>query len=395
MNRTSDNWLAWLAWLAALTLGPVCASDHDQGLLGLRSGFWGAPDFWEGKTDYRIFPQAKGVVRAIMLFARFPDAQVEESSKDLFERLVPEGQAFFKKASYGTMTLTVDVRHRWIPMQYPSTSGRYDCHQWATHKAYIAEVVGKADKDIDYRKYDIVYIVGSKNKGTPDSPTWCAHPGTGIKAGAAEVRHAVTFGNDVRNPDWGWQTLAHETGHVLGLPDLYSFARPARRYKDIHKHVGFWDLMGFQAPGCEYLAWQKYKLGWLSDRNIIVVQKGRTMALVTPIDEPGGVKAMVVPVQPEGGKEAYVVEVRSRDRPPKMRYGVLCYKVSLARGTGEGPIEVLPARPDDGDPELERRFVTLYHALYSQGPVLTDAAQSIKIEIEGREGRAYRISVTR
>jgi M6 family metalloprotease-like protein len=390
-SRCGRTWFTVLLIVAALAFSQTSLQAGDRTFLGLSLGSSNPPAFWEGPTDNRLFPRPKGVVKAIMLFARFPDAELEEPTEDLFKRLVPEGQAFFKRASYGAMTLAVDVRHRWIPMDHASTSGRYDCHQWATHKTYIAEVVRKTAAEVDYSKYQIVYIVGSKNKGTPDSPTWLASRGTGVQAGRAEVLHAVTFGNDIRNPNWGWQTLAHETGHVFGLPDLYSYRPPTRRYKDYHRHVGFWDLMGFQAPGCEYLAWHKYKLGWLSDENVTVATKS-TSTVLTPIDEVRGVKAVVVPI---GKKEAYVVEVRSRDGPLKSRYGVLCYRVSLTLGTGEGPIQIIPAKPDDGDPELEKRFVTLYHALFFDGPVVIDATHGIKLEIYGREDRGYRIGVAR
>jgi M6 family metalloprotease-like protein len=386
--------LVALAVVATLAATEAAAQTREGGFLGLTAGSANAPIFWEGRTNYRLFVRPKGVVRAVMLFARFPDAEAEaeESTQDLFNRLVPEGVAFFERASYGEMTLRVDARHRWVPMDEPSTSARYDGSKWETHKAYIAEVVGKTGKDVDFSKYEIVYIVGSKNRGTPKSPTWRAWPGDGVRAGAAEVRHAVTFGNDARNANWGWQTLAHETGHVFGLPDLYSFTPGPGPYKNLHKHVGFWDLMSWQAAGSEYLAWHKYKLGWLSDRNFVVAKTGPRSGLVTPIDEKEGVKAVVVPVR---NAEAYVVEVRSRDGKPGSETGVLCYKVSLSLGTGEGPIQVIPARPDDGTPELEKKFVTLYNALHFQGTVLEDAGRRVKIEILGREGRAYRIGVTR
>jgi M6 family metalloprotease-like protein len=384
--------LVALAVAAALAATPAAAQTRKSGFLGLTAGSGDAPDFWEGRTNYRLFLRPKGVVRAVMLFARFPDAEVEEATPDLYGRLVPGGVAFFHRASYGELTLTVDAHHRWVSMDDASTSARYDGSKWETHKAYIAEVVRKTARDVDFGKYEIVYIVGSKNKGTPKSPTWRAWPGAGVRTGAAEVRHAVTFGNDIRGADWGWQTLAHETGHVFGLPDLYSFTPGSGRYKDIQRHVGFWDLMGWQAAGSEYLAWHKYKLGWLSDRSFVVAKKGPRTALVTPIDENGGVKAVVVPVR---DADAYVVEVRSTDGQPGSETGVLCYKVSLSLGSGEGPIQVIPARPDDGKRELEKRFITLYNALYFQGPVLEDAGRRVKIEILRREGRAYRVAVTR
>jgi hypothetical protein len=51
---------------------------------------------------------------------------------------------------------------------------------WDTHKAYIAEVVLKTGTDCEYNKYEIVYIVGAKDKGRPNSPTWLALPGAGL-----------------------------------------------------------------------------------------------------------------------------------------------------------------------------------------------------------------------
>jgi M6 family metalloprotease-like protein len=370
----------------------AAAQTREGSFLGLTAGSAAVPDFWEGRTNYRLLLRPKGVIRAVMLFARFPDAEADESTRDLDNRLVPEAVAYFNRVSYGEMTLAVDVRHRWIAMDKASTSGEYDTSKWGPHKAYIAEVVRKAGKDVDFRKYDIVYIVGSKNRGTPKSPTWLARPGDGIRAGTAEIRHAVTFGNDCRNPNWGWQTLAHETGHVFGLPDLYNHKLDTPRSQDHQRHVGCWDPMGCQQTGSEYLAWHKYKLGWLSDQNVLIARKTSRTGLVTPIDEKGGIKAVVVPIN---DVEAYVVEVRSRDAKPGTETGVLCYKVSLSVANGQGPIQVIPSRPDDDNRELKRKFITLYNALYFKGPVIVDADRRIKIEILGREGRAYRIGVTR
>jgi hypothetical protein len=89
------------------------------------------------------------------------------------------------------------------------------------------------------------------------------------------------------------------------------------------------------------------------------------------------------------------VIVRSRDGQPAPETGVLCYKVSLSLANGKGPIQVIPARPDDGKAELEKKYLTLYNALYFEGTVVDDADRRVKIEILGREGRAYRIGVTR
>jgi hypothetical protein len=115
------GWLVVLAVVATLAPPEAAAQTRGASFLGLTGGFGDEPEFWEGRTNYRLFLRPRGVVKAVMLFARFPDAESEESTQDLYQRLVPEGAAFFRRASYGQMTLTVDARHRWISMAEAST----------------------------------------------------------------------------------------------------------------------------------------------------------------------------------------------------------------------------------------------------------------------------------
>jgi len=55
----------------------------------------------EGKTNFKIALRPIGTIRAVMLFAKFPDSTREETTKGLYERLAPEGIAFMERASYG------------------------------------------------------------------------------------------------------------------------------------------------------------------------------------------------------------------------------------------------------------------------------------------------------
>lgn len=375
---------ALLALLGAISFGPAGA----QGLLGLVGTHKGGP--WEGKTDYNLAVRPVGRVRAIMIFAKFTDAKIEENPRDLYNRLAPEGIAFFSRASYGKLTLQIDVLPHWIPMDHPSTWPDYNNRAFESHKNHIEEAVRKAAKEIDFTPYDIVYVVDSQGPGFALSPTFGAAEGDGIIIRRKEIRHAVTFGNDMRSDHWGWQTLCHETGHVFGLPDLYSF-QPSKVYKEGVRYVGFWDLMSFQAVGSEYLAWQKRKLEWLTDEDFVIVRSGSADAVIAPIYEKEGKKAIVLPISQT---EAYVAEVRSLDGKPESELGVLLYRVSLA-AEREGFIRVIPAAPDDNDPVKERRFVTLYNALYHDGVVLNDKEARLRIEITGRDGKAFRLHVTR
>jgi hypothetical protein len=171
------------------------------------------------------------------------------------------------------------------------------------------------------------------------------------------------------------------------LPDLYLFGVPAKPYKNIHASVGFWDLMGFQAVGSPYLAWQQRKLTWLNEKDFAVIARGskpRTLwirPLVSGIKS--GVAAASIPISET---EAIACEVRPRD--PKdtnpANTGLLVYRVSLKTETGHGPITVLPAAPDDLPPAQERTFITLYNALYTAPATIELKQEGITIQWIGR-----------
>lgn len=88
-------------------------------------------------------------------------------------------------------------------------------------------------------------------------------------------------------------------------------------------------------------------------------------------------------------------QAKHQNANPQGECGVLVYRVDLKRPAGRGPIEVLPAAPDSGDKELEKSHITLYHALYHSGTVISDASANLHIEIIGREGKGFQFRVAR
>jgi hypothetical protein len=150
--------------------------------------------------------------------------------------------------------------------------------------------------------------------------------------------------------------------------------------------------MSYQAIGQEYFAWHKRKLEWLNDDDFWIAAPGDSVVTVAPIYEKKGVRGLVVPINT---CEAYVMEVRARDANPQSECGVLVYYVDLKRPSGHGPIKVLPAAQDSGDPDLERTYITLYNALHSSGTVINDSSAHLKVEIVGRDGKGYKFRVSR
>jgi M6 family metalloprotease-like protein len=364
------------------------AAQEGLGLVEAETIFLG-----EGSTNRELHPKATGTLKAIMLFASFPDGEEDKSMQELHKILVPRAVEFFKKSSYGRFQLRVDTHFKWYPMRGPSTEPGYDCSRQDSHRDYVAEVVAAADAEIDFSPYNLVYVVANKSEGTFNSPTINAGGGMGIRADGYEMRHAVTFGNDIRGKDWGWQTLVHETGHVLGLPDLYSYEPRKRAYKNLHRFTGSWDPMGFQSHALHYLAWHKYKLAWLDEKHFEIVKEGQKTVELSHIETDHGVKALVLPIS---DSEAYVAEVRHLSEEQKQR-GVLIYKVSIETRSGHGPIRVMPSTPDDDEqhPQLARRYIALYDALYFAGTHFEDEEAGVRVDVRTRAGTGFQVHVTR
>ncbi len=362
-----------------------------QELLGLKAP---APIFLgEGPTDPALHPPSTGTLKAVMLFARFPDGEEDLAMQELHQLLVPQAAEFFESASYGKLKLEVTPRFQWYAMKGSSTDPSYDCSKHDTHMGYVQEVVAAADEAVDFSDYELIYVVANKAPGTFNSPTFNAHGGDGLRADGHEIRHAVTFGNDVRGKDWGWQTLVHETGHVLGLPDLYSYDPSQGVYKNIHRHTGSWDPMGFQCHSRHYLAWHKRKLGWLDDEHFEVVTNGSRSVDLSHIESGSGTTALVLPISQT---EAYVAEVRHLSEKHQ-EPGVLIYKVSVAAHSGRGPIQVLPAKADDDEanPEMAKRYIAHYDALYRAGSTFEDEQAGVQIQVRTGESGGFRLEVTR
>ena len=350
-------------------------------------------DLSEGPTDYSWNLPAAGTVDAVMIFLEFSDAlHGTESTTDLYDLLVPNAQQWFTEVSYGKMSLNVTPVNTWYTMPSPSTDyGMDDGVSSAEQRAYISDAIAISDADVDYSQYQIVYFVSSNAPAIANSPTFLAHPETGFIVDGAELRLAVTFGHDIRVelPNYGSNVLIHETGHILGLPDLYSFEG-----FPYHRFVGQWDPMGSLHPGRHMLAWHKQKLGWLDASQILCLADEQVEATIAPLETAGGLKAIVIPTGPS---TAYVLEVR---RPigkdgSLCDQGVLIYTVDANAVSGFGPIQVIPAHGDDA---LANECGRFYDAPFDLGPgevaLYEDPAVPLTIELVGTSDGSYDVRVT-
>ncbi|MEO3763359.1 M6 family metalloprotease domain-containing protein [Streptomyces sp. B8F3] len=212
------------------------------------------------------YPRPRKTLDAVMVYLSFPDSEPLTSPDELTGDHFPATAEFFERASYGQFRLRVDARKRWIRM--PSDSLTYGiARDWdpTARSRFLNDAVSAADRKVDFGDYDVVYLVADPDApGVDSDATKVVNFETPMRADGTDLHRIVTV-FEQHPPDRN--VLAHETGHVFDLPDLYH--RPVDGRADWDTHVGDWDLMGSQfglAP--DPFGWHKWKLGWLGDDQV-------------------------------------------------------------------------------------------------------------------------------
>ena len=311
-------------------------------------------------------------------------------------------------------------------MPHASTSYAIQRDWNSAHRAaYLRDALAVADGQVDFSRYDIVYFVADPDApGVDSDATKVVNLDTPMRADGKDIRRVVTV-FEKHPPDR--LVLAHETGHVFDLPDLYH--RPVDGKGDWDTYVGDWDLMGSQfglAP--DLFGWHKWKLGWLEPRQVACVRgRGSTRLTLEPLGAgpatvgaageasagpgvspvPGPGSAARGPSVPVGGPNwrspvpvpTACSPSRRAARPATTRstctQGVLVYRVRSEAESGRGPIEVLDAHPHSESCWEDSVYPPLADAPVALGESFTVPGENVRIEVEDRTASgAWTVKIT-
>ena len=341
--RSAAAAVAGFAGLVAWTLmtGPAAHAAPDSACLLPRTDVHHSEGVDSREGGYA---RPLGDVNALMIFLSFPDAEPELTPQEVAADHFPATSDFFAEASYGKFRLHVHPLTRWLRMPHPSTDYLINRDWDSTDRTdYLRDALRLADPVADFHGYDVVYLVADPDApGVDSDATKVVNLAAPITVDGTSLRRLVTV-FERHPPDRN--VLAHETGHVFDLPDLY-YRPPAGSSADWDTHVGDWDLMGSQfglAP--EPFAWHKWKLGWLDQEQVGCISRtGTTYHDLSPDEVVGGTKLLVVRTGPD---EALAVEARTAtgNDSTACGQGVLLYDVRSDRESGDGPIDVLDGHP--------------------------------------------------
>ncbi|MEU6232232.1 M6 family metalloprotease domain-containing protein [Kitasatospora sp. NPDC047058] len=328
-----------------------------------------------------------GTVNAKMIFVDFPDAQANDDTTSLYDQLAPGATDWFSTASYGRLNLHISAdTSRFYRM--PDSSDSYGYQRglsYESHQQYIQDAVRAAGRSVDFSGTQILYIVPTRRASAISfSPTFM---GSVTTADGTVIDKTVTLGQDLWA--WGSGVMNHETGHAMGLPDLYSLGSG-----DAHGYVGGWDMMGLiSGPDPDRFGWHKWKQQWIDDNQVgcVTGQGGKTVTL-TPLETNGGKKIAVVRT---GSTRAVVAEVRGKQGVDggACKTGVLIYTVDTTVNSGDGPVRVQDARPDSGGcGGHELNDATFGYG----GDAVThyrDAESGATIDVTGHSGGNYTLTI--
>lgn len=287
----------------------------------------------EGRNDPVHFPPTVGELPAVMLFVDFGDARATSDPAAVFEAAMPDVSEWYRTVSYERLRLTVTPIRRWLSVSTTVAEARTNLEVGL--RAALDEAVSLVDAEVDFSRYRALYVVipgeaferlGGIGVHISERP---------VRADGASIHGHVWLHDELEDRE---AYVIHETGHVLGLPDLYVQRAP----RTFHQ----WDVMAWGSgtrPGGMF-AWHRWKLNWLEPRQVACFSgKGTLRATVSPVERPGGVKAIVFRTR----RAAYVAEVRQRlaEDAGICKPGVLIYAVDFYARSGSNDIRLVEARP--------------------------------------------------
>ncbi len=356
------------------------------------------------------YPRPARRLDAVMVFLSFPDSAPVTTPAELTADHFPATSRFFERSSYGRFTLRPHPLRHWIGMPHSSMSYAIQRDWNSAHRAaFLRDAMRVADPHVDFSRYDIVYFVADPHApGVDSDATKVVNLETPLRADGADLRRVVTV-FEQHPPDR--LVLAHETGHVFDLPDLYH--RPEDGKGDWDTHVGDWDLMGSQfglAP--DLFGWHKWKLGWLDGRQVRCVQGGGpTRLTLEPLAAGPGDPAIgaagapsfglghgtKVAVLRTGADTALAFEARGPvgNDATACRQGILVYRIRSGEASGGGPIQVIDAHPRTEACWANSVYPPLADAPVALGETFTVPGEGVRVEVEGRTGSgAWTVKIT-
>jgi M6 family metalloprotease-like protein len=297
----------------------------------------------------------EGIVKIGVVYLDFVDYRWSrtESTYELTEFIIEPLQDYFNTMSDNRIQFDWHVSENILSLS--KRAAEYDLTRHYNPRAFNIkeEILATLSSVIDYESYDIIFFAIN-----PDISQKYGLVSVMSRLGRRGSEFYVAFvGPDTRYNENGYLMIAHEIGHMFGLPDLYTDVCSNTTgcedgsidWREQFQHAGAWSMMSFaNHPNNELLGWERWLLGWVDDEEIHCLQNidGAIIQIHTAFSKNNGTKMIIVNL------ESYInVVIEMKDHNlycQRCTKGLLIYTVDTTLGGKEGPIKVLrPSHSND------------------------------------------------
>lgn len=284
------------------------------------------PGFLKGPNRLK----SAGTIKAAMIFVEFTDVKGTDNPITEAKKFTGFFNEYWNSVTRNKIKFDFQVHPKYIKINKPSLSYGMDSYLGGEPADYLADAVKAADPVVNFSGVDVIYVIPpAATKNIVYGPAFPMDSGgNAIKTKEGLIYSAAVGGSDSRNSSdrlkgvW----LAHETGHLFGLPHPYE-----------SKNIAAWDLMHWDSGAPELLGWSRFVNGWIADSEVdcldfTKVSKSTTTHLLEPLSRTAkGKKLVVVKVS---NHKVLVLETRrvtKADRLTKNEEGVIAYFVDMKK----------------------------------------------------------------
>lgn len=326
---------------------------------------------------------SNGVVKALIVPIDFATQPGVGEPAQIFYQMATQMDAYFRAMSGNRVSFDFQILKDWQRANFSPTDFKLGVWNGGDSRGYYQAALAVADPVVDYSLFDVVYVFSPKEIPSSVIAYGPAFP-SNFRTQDGQVRNGTISGADAyRDGDrTGWRWMAHETGHLFGIHDLYTVDKPAT--------YGEWDLMSNNwGDTLELNAWNRYTQGWLSDSQVKCLEANQLSTpievTINPISERNNeTKAAIVRLS---DTKVFVAEVRRNSGYDKMMAnypGVLVYVVDLTIRSIEGGYQT-QRRPGS-------QASNFIDALLKPKDKITVGNVSIEVISSGATGDVIRIS---
>jgi M6 family metalloprotease-like protein len=314
-----------------------------------------------------------GPQQTIVISVQFPD-KVNNTSPTQILTMLSNLNNYYNEDSYGTVSfqtgMTPAPTSTWYTL--PNAMTYYGADTVSSDNQLVSDSLQAAyNAGVNLASYKFAIVVHSGNDEAMTHVTADIHsftiPGYVFNP-APLISYKISTSVVAESDPTG--VFCHESGHLLGLPDLYDLTG---QIDPSNNFLGYWEIMALgewnpntgnplqPKPGTypsHHSIWSKIQLGFVPSSRVAVVQPGQSANITLKnLESPTtGNQSVKIPIaaNQDGSLTYYLVEMRAKlgtydqylpfpsDYPGA---GILIYKVNESIAAGHGSVRLIDAHP--------------------------------------------------